>query len=612
MPTTQRHYKEFNERTLNELVDLRTEAWPDVQATCHYEDGAWKSTSWADLGEQIQSFALGLRKMGLPKNQAVCIIADTCRDWMITDLGVISAGGVTVGVYTTITAQQTQYIIDHSEARIVVVQNRTLLDKLQEVRDELDRVETVIVMDTDGVDMTRDSLLPWQDVLRMGREADADSRESLLQEHRAEKEDRVVTYIYTSGTTGPPKGAMLTNANFLSAMRAYGNVLPVDTGESGMSFLPLAHALQRILDYLILYVGARIYYARDLTTLGEDLQTAEPSAMGSVPRIFEKIYAGVQKKASEKGPAAQKLFQWSVQVGRRMSRCWQQGRRPGPILFLQYKLANRLVLSKLKQALGGNIRVIGTGGAPISPEIQEFFHACGILILEAWGMTETTALGTLTTPEDYRFGTVGRPAEGSQVRLDEDGEILIKGPCVFIGYYKDPAKTEESFTDGWLRTGDVGEFDEDGFLRITDRKKDLIITAYGKNISPQNIENALKTSRYISQAIVYGDRQKYLVSLLTMDPEKVPAWAAAQNIAFSDLSELADDPRFLALMQKELERINRELATFENVRKFEVLPQDFSIEEGELTPTLKVKRKVVRQKYMDRIERIYGKDWTSA
>jgi len=612
MAKSLKHYAEFQERTLNELVDARAEAWPHLPATCHNEGGAWKTTTWSELGEMIHSFALGLRKLGLRKDEAVCIVADTCRDWMVTDLAIISAGGVTVGAYTTITAQQTQYIIAHCEARFVVVQNRVLLDKLLQVRAELPRVESIIVMDPEGVDRNTPGLRAWREILALGRQEGTASLKSLLEEHRQEPEDRVVTYIYTSGTTGPPKGAMLTHTNFLSATRFYGSVLPVETGQSGMSFLPLAHALQRVIDYLVLYVGATIYYARDLTTVREDLQTAQPTAMGSVPRIFEKIYTGVQKQAAEKSPTARRIFGWSVNVGRRMSRCWQQGKRPDPLLFLQYQLAYRLVLSKIKQALGGRIRVIGSGGAPISPEIQEFFHACGILILEAWGMTETTALGTLTRPDAYKFGTVGLPADGVQVRLDEDGEILIKGPCVFAGYYKDPEKTAESFTDGWLRTGDVGVFDEDGFLKITDRKKDLIITAYGKNIAPQNIENALKTSRYISQAMVYGDRQKYLVALLTLDPEEVGAWAQQEGISPGDPSELAADPRLRTLVQAEVDRINRELASFENVRKFDVLPHDFSIEAGELTPTLKVKRKVVRQKYGDKIRAIYGNDWTQA
>ncbi len=609
MAKNHKHYKDFHERTLNELVDMRAEAWPDTPATCHHEAGTWKTTTWAELGELIHSFSLGLRKLGLRENEAVCIIADTCRDWMVTDLAIISAGGITVGAYTTITAQQTQYIIEHCEARFVVVQNRSQLDKLLQVRDELPAVERIILMDPEGVDRNLPGFHSWHDILGMGRQEGPKSLETLLEEHRAEKDDRIVTYIYTSGTTGPPKGAMLTHANFIFAMRFYGSVLPVDTGESGMSFLPLAHALQRVLDYLILYVGATIYYARDLTTVREDLQSANPTAMGSVPRIFEKIYAGVQKQAAEKGPAAQRLFRWSVDVGRRMSQCWQQDKRPSLPLLLQYQVANRLVLSKIKQALGGKIRVIGSGGAPISSEIQEFFHACGILILEAWGMTETTALGTLTRPDAYKFGTVGMPADDVQVRLDEDGEILIKGPCVFAGYYKEPEKTADSFADGWLRTGDVGVFDADGYLKITDRKKDLIITAYGKNIAPQNIENTLKTSRYISQAMVYGDRQKYLVALLTMDPEEVPAWAEQQGISFTDPSGLASDPSLRALMQTEVERLNQEMASYENVRKFEVLPQDFSIEEGELTPTLKVKRKVVKQKYAEKIQGIYGKDW---
>lgn len=604
-----KHYSEFGERTLNDIIDARTEAWPDLPATCHFESGVWKNTTWAELGGLIHSFALGLRKLGLDPDHAVCIVADTCRDWMVTDLSIISAGGVTVGVYTTVTAQQSQYIIHHCEASLVVVQNKSLLEKILQVRDQLPHVKTFILMDPDGVDLNAPEFVSWQDVLQMGRDQAKEAFKDLMDEHKQEKPDRVVTYIYTSGTTGPPKGAMLTHSNFLAAMKFYGSVLPVDTGESGMSFLPLAHALQRVIDYLVLYVGATVYYARSLNTVREDIQSAKPSAMGSVPRIFEKIYAGVQKQAAEKGPAAQRLFNWSVDTGRRMSRCWQANKRPGPLLFVQYQLARLLVLSKIKQGLGGRIRVIGSGGAPISTEIQEFFHACGILILEAWGMTETTAMGTLTRPEAYKFGTVGLAAEGVQVKLDEDGEILIKGSCVFPGYYKDPEKTAEALVDGWLRTGDVGVFDEDGFLKITDRKKDLIITAYGKNIAPQNIENALKTSRYISQAMVHGDRQKYLVSLLTMDPEEIPAWAKEQGISYSDLSELAEHPKLRTLMQSEVERINRDLASFENVRKFEILPRDFSIEDGELTPTLKVKRKVVREKFKPFLLELYGNDW---
>ena len=611
MADTQAAFSGFNERTLNEFVDARVEAWPDLPATRHREGETWKTTRWAELGEHIHSLALGLRELGHQPGQAVAIVADTCRDWMITDLAAIAAGGLTVGVYTTITPQQTQYIIHHCEAPFVVVQDRAMLEKCLEVRDKLPHVKTFIVMDAEGLTPDPPRVVPWQEVVENGRSQGAEARKALIAEHREENAERVVTYIYTSGTTGPPKGAMLTHANFLSATRFYGSVLPVSLGEAGMSFLPLAHALQRVIDYLVLYVGATIYYARSLTTVREDIQSARPTAMGSVPRIFEKIYAGVQKQAADKGPAAQRLFQWAVEVGRQMSRCWQEGRSPGPLLSVQYRLASLLVLRKIKEALGGRIRVIGSGGAPISPEIQEFFHACGILILEAWGMTETTAMGTLTRPDAYKFGTVGLAAEGVEVKLDEDGEILIKGPCVFPGYYKEPEKTAECLVDGWLRTGDVGVFDADGYLKITDRKKDLIITAYGKNVAPQNIENALKTSRYISQALVYGDRQKYLVALLTMDPEEVPAWAREKGVAFEDISELAERPEVVGLFEGEAQRINQELASFERVRKVRVLPRDFSIEEGELTPTLKVKRRVVNQRFGPTLQELYGPDWMS-
>ncbi len=603
------HFSTFHEKTLNDLVDIRTARWPDLVAMTHYDHGRWKDTTWAELGELIHYFALGLRSLGVTKGTAVAILSETCRNWTVTDLAIIASGGVTVGVYTTLTAEQSQYIIDHSEASVVVVQNKTLLDKLLQVREQLPKVHTFIIMQPEGVTLDGKEFVSWDQVVRIGKDRGPAARQKLCDEHKEEDPQRVVTYVYTSGTTGPPKGAMLTHSNFLFAMQFYGKVLPVSMGEVGMSFLPLAHALQRVIDYLVLYVGARVYYARSLSTVREDILQARPTAMGSVPRIFEKIYAGVQKQAADKGPVAQRLFTWAVGVGREMSKCWQASRRPSPSLTLRYKLAYLLVLRKIKNALGGRIRIIGSGGAPISTEIQEFFHACGILILEAWGLTETTAMGTLTRPEAYKFGTVGLPAEGVDIKIDQDGEILIKGPCVFAGYYKDPEKTREAFDGPWFRTGDVGQFDQDGFLRITDRKKDLIITGYGKNIAPQNIENALKGSRYISQALAYGDRQKYLVALVTLDKEEITQWATQQGIACQDVSELASHPNVQELIQAEISEINKQLASFENIRKFHILPRDFTIEDGELTPTLKVKRKTVNSRYLDAIKKLYGDDW---
>ena len=603
------HFSEFQERTLNDLVDVRAARWPNLVATTHFARGRWTETTWAELGELIHCFALGLRRLGLAMGDAVAILSETCRDWTVSDLGIISSGGVTVGVYTTLTPQQSQYIIDHSEASIVIVQNKALLEKLLLVRDQLPKVRTFVLMDPQGVGLDGKEFIAWDEVVRMGRDLGPSAREQLREEHAREDPQRVVTYVYTSGTTGPPKGAMLTHSNFLFAMRFYGKVLPVSMGEVGMSFLPLAHALQRVIDYLVFYVGARIFYARSLTTVREDIVQARPTAMGSVPRIFEKIYAGVQKQAAEKGPVAQRLFNWAVGVGREMSRCWQASRTPSLALTLKYKLAYALVLSKIKNALGGRIRIIGSGGAPISTEIQEFFHSCGILILEAWGLTETTAMGTLTRPEAYKFGTVGLPAEGVEIKTDDDGEILIKGPCVFAGYYKDPEKTKEALDGPWFRTGDVGHFDQDGFLRITDRKKDLIITGYGKNIAPQNIENALKGSRYISQALAYGDRQKYLVALLTLDQEEVSQWAKDQGLSWQTFEELAAHPKVRELIEREVAQINAHLASFENIRRFRILPKDFTIEDGELTPTLKVKRKTVNAKYLDSIKELYGPDW---
>lgn len=607
MPTTQRHYKEFNERTLNELVDLRTEAWPDVQATCHYEDGAWKSTSWADLGEQIQSFALGLRKMGLPKDQAVCIIADTCRDWMITDLGVISAGGVTVGVYTTITAQQTQYIIDHSEARIVVVQNRTLLNKLQEVRDELDRVETVIVMDTDGVDMTRDSLLPWQDVLRMGREADADSRESLLQEHRAEKEDRVVTYIYTSGTTGPPKGAMLTHRNLLSLAEAFSETAHFFPEDEVVSYLPLCHIAERLMSVILaLYAGYTVNFAESLETIQENLYEIAPTIFVGVPRIWEKMHSSIQIRMKDASWFKRRAYSFWMPIGRKMvEKSLQSGRDSlgQRVLYgLGYFCLYRYILDKMGLL---QVRLAISGSAPISPEILKFYKALGLEISEVYGQTEGSGVSHIHHGNDRKIGSVGRPLPGVEFKLAEDGEILFRGNTLFKGYYRDPKATKAALGDGWMRTGDVGVLDEEGYLYITDRKKDIIITAGGKNIAPSEMENRLKCSPYVNQAIVVGDAKPYLSAIIQIELDTVSKWAMDHKIAYTTFKSLAENPEIYDLIRKEVDEANKEFARVESIKKFVLLDKELDHDDDELTATMKVRRKSVEKKFKDLIHTMY-------
>lgn len=600
---------DFGERTIPEIVLNRTEQWPDVVVTMHRENGDWIPTKWSEFGELTLSLASGFRELGLEPGQAVSIVAGTSRDWLVTDMATTMAGGITVGVYTTITAEQSHYIIDHAESRIVVVENKDLFNKISGILDQIPTVRNVVLIDPEGVNLDGEKVLSWMDVIERGRKQGTEGRRALVEEAGAREPGQIATYVYTSGTTGPPKAAMLNHANILAAMHFYASVFEFGDGECSISFLPLAHMLQRTIDYLVLYVGATIYYAHSVQTIREDIREASPTAMASVPRIFEKIYAGVLSRANESGTIARALFNWAIGVGRRVSALKQESRPLPAGLTLSYAVARFLVFRKVKEAMGGRIRLCGSGGAPLSREIAEFFHACDILILEAWGMTETTAMGTLTRPDDFKFGTVGKPADGVEIRIAEDGEILMRGPNVFPGYYKEPELTAETVRDGWIHTGDIGEFDTEGYLMITDRKKDLIINSYGKNIAPQNIENTLKSSPYISQAMAFGDRQKYLVGLVTLDPEEIEKWAISNEIKFENLTDLCDHPALLVLVDTEIGRINKKLASYEGIRKFTILPGDFSIEGGELTPTLKLKRKVVIEKYQDNLKDLYGDDW---
>ena len=556
----------------------------------HYPSaGRWVPLGWRQAGRLTREFGAGLVELGHQKGDALAIISGTRREWLMADLGNLAAGGVTVGVYPTMTVEQTRYVVAHCEARYAVVEDARQLAKLDAVRAGLPKLETTIIIDAAGV-AARPGLLTAAEVLARGQASKAAQREVDRRVGELRLED-AAAFVYTSGTTGPPKGAMITHGNIVGTLRALA-IVKIEEGDQGFSFLPLAHVLQRGVDYRGAWEGVSGFYGRAIETVSEDLAVARPTIMAAVPRIFEKVYAKILEGAAAAPPSRRRIFDWALGIGKQVSKLRQRNQPIPPALAVQHRVAKKLVFDKLRDKLGGRVRLFVTGGAPIAVEILEFFDAADITIVEGWGMTETFAAGSINLPGDARFGSIGKPLPTVEMKLDSDGEILVKGPNVFSGYYKDEEATRASFTaDGFFRTGDIGKVDEDGFFYIIDRKKDLIITAAGKNLAPQNIENLLKSDPRISQVMIVGDRRPYVVALVAVAPELRDAKSEAE------LTRMVDEI---------IARKNEELASYERVKKFRLLPADLTQEAGELTPTLKVKRKVVGEKYAALVEEMYA------
>jgi len=555
---------------------------------CHFYNagGQWFPVGWGTVAGVVRDLARGLIEVGLAPGDAVAILANTRREWIYVDLAALAARGISVGIYPTLTAEQCRYILDHSETRYCVVEDEEQLSKILGVADRLPKLRTIVVIDAIAVRTDDERVVTYDALLERGRTSNHDIEASVGQ---IRPED-AATFIYTSGTTGPPKGAMMTHGGIVAALDGF-SVVPFDQSDLGFSFLPLAHSLQRAVDYVTVWKGVPGAYARSISTVAEDLGDMRPTVMAAVPRIFEKIYANVHEQARQGSPATQRAFAWACKVGGEVSRLRAAREDVPPLLAARYKLAQRLVFDKLRAKLGGRIRLFITGGAPIAKEILEFFDAAGIGILEGWGMTETFSAGTVNLPDACRFGSVGRPLPGIHLRLDGDGELLIKGANLFSGYFKEEEATAAAFTgDGFFRTGDIARVDKDGYYYIVDRKKDLIITAAGKNISPQNIENLLKADSRVSQVVVLGDRRSYLVALVAVNDD-----VRAEN----------SESGINVLVESIIAKTNLELPRFEQVRKFRLLPHDLSEVSGELTPTLKVKRRVVADKFAYLVDEMY-------
>jgi long-chain acyl-CoA synthetase len=586
-------------KTIADLFPLAMREYADRPAAMFKgSSGEWVTQSYAEVGETIRALSLGLIDLGIERGDKVSILANTRPEWTYFDFAALTAGSTVVPIYQTNSPEECQYVLENSDAKAVIVEDDEQLEKVREVRERCPKLEHVILMEGTAADaISMDELI----------ERGSGRAESEWEERWSSVEPGdICTFIYTSGTTGPPKGCVISHGNYRAMLDMVLDVRVLGDEELTYLFLPLAHSFALLIQLGTVALGATLaYWERDPLKIIPNLAEVQPTYFPSVPRIFEKIYTAATAAAEKSGGLKKAIFDWAIRTGRRVRELERQGKRPGPLLRAQYNIADRQVLSKIRNLFGGRLEVAVTGAAPINPEILRFFDAAGVLILEGWGMTETSTAATIATPDDFKFGTVGRPFPGCEVRIAEDGEILAKGANIFQGYYKNPDATAETLVDGWLHTGDIGEIDSDGFLKITGRKKDIIITAGGKNITPANIEAEFKQHPLVSQCVVIGDRRPYLVALVTLDPEEAAKYAAEHGIA-EDPEALSDDDGLRAELQAHLDRLNEKFARVEQVKKFEILPRDLSQEGGELTPTLKVKRNVVTEKYDGEIEALYA------
>ena len=555
---------------------------------------SWREVSWGEAAERVELLANGLLARGIGKGDAVGILARTTLEWALFDFALGHVGAIGVGIYANSSPRDVQYLLEHSEAVGVLCEDDAQRAKVEQGRSELPALREVLTFgDLDALEAE-------------GRAHRATRPAALDDAVAAVDEEDVFTFIYTSGTTGPPKGCMIRHRNYHAMVTVVDDLPDYSSADDVLLlYLPLAHNFGRLMHLSGPYVGYTTAFLPEPLEVARALPQVRPTVLPSVPRIYEKVHTTVTSTFAEATGVRRRLIDWALRVGRRASELRQEGRPVPRGLSTRVALADRLVFSKVKERLGGRLRTPISGGAPLAKEVAELFDAMGIRILEGYGLTECTTAATTNTHERYRFGTVGPALPGFELRVAEDGELMIRSETVFAGYFKDPDATAAVLeADGWLHSGDVATIDEDGFVTITDRKKDIIVTAGGKNIAPQNLENDLKTSRFVSQALVVGDRRPYPAALITLDPVEIGKWAAEQGIE-GDLATLAGEARVVELVSGIVEDVNRERSRFEQLKRFVVLPRDFEMEQGEVTPTLKLKRRVVLEHFAPEVESLY-------
>ncbi|HVD55984.1 MAG TPA: long-chain fatty acid--CoA ligase [Thermoleophilaceae bacterium] len=588
-------------KTIADLLPLAAKRYGDAPALRHKVGEEWKDISYSELGRTVKEVALGLIDLDLKPGDKVSILAHTRPEWSYACFGILTAGATLVTIYQSNSPEECRYVLSHYDSRAVFVEDGEQLAKIREIEDSCPELEHVIVMDPGDADIG--DAIALDDLRERGRRGD---ERKWVERYEAVTPEDICLYIYTSGTTGPPKGCLLSHANYRAITDAVVDQSVLEQGDCSYLFLPLAHAFAILIQFASFELGVAVaYWSRDPKMIIADIAQVSPSYFPSVPRMFEKIYtlatSGIEDKEGLKR---------AIQVGVKVRMMREAGEEVPPELQEGFDAAEEKLFKNVRGLFGQNIRECVTGAAPIAPEILEFFFACGVPVMEGYGMTETATSATVNRPQDnqFRFGSVGKPMMGVEVKIADDGEVLIKGPNIFQGYYKNEEATRETLEgeERWLHTGDLGRLDEDGFLYITGRKKDIIITAGGKNITPANLENGLKQNRWISQAVVIGDRRPYLTALITLDPEEAPALAQQLGLESSDLAALSSEEAVRAEMQKAVDEVNSHVGPVEQIKRFAILDHDLSQETGELTPTLKVKRNVVHEKYADLVDATYA------
>jgi long-chain acyl-CoA synthetase len=584
--------------TVAALPASAAERFGELVAARYKVGEEWRELTYAEFGAAVQEVASGLVELGIEPGDRVCILSDTRLEWTLASYGISAAGGVVVPIYPTNSARECEWVVSNSGAWAVICEDETQREKIDQVRDSLPDLERLIGIGESAGELT------LAELRERGRER---GDTGLAERQSAISPEDVYTIIYTSGTTGPPKGVVLTHANAMAVCQMVEELEFVQPGDTTYLYLPLAHAFALTTQLASVDQGtAIVFYGGNTKQILPELIEAKPTYVPSVPRIFEKLYAAAMKMQEQASAEDQERFKQAIGLGVKVRTMQQHGEPVPAEMVAAFKQADEQIFARVRQLFGDHVRQCVTGAAPISPEILEFFFAAGVPVLEGWGMTETTAVGTVATLEHFKFGTVGRPMPGIEVKIaEEDSEILLRGPNVFREYWRNPEATAETLIDGWLHTGDVGELDDEGYLKITGRKKDIIITAGGKNLTPSNIENDLKQSRFISQAVMYGDRRPYPVALVTLDPEEILPWAQEKGLP-EDVAELAKSDEVQEMVQAEFDRANSNYAQVEQIKRFAILDHDLSIESGELTPTLKVKRNVINDRYAELFDELYG------
>jgi long-chain acyl-CoA synthetase len=585
-------------KTLADLLPLAAQAYGDTPAVRFKDGEQWIDRSFTEVAEIVRPLALGLAELGVAKGDRVSILGNTRPEWTYFDFAALSIGATVVPIYQTNSPEECRYVLENSDAKVVVVEDDEQLQKIREVRDQLPQLEQIVRMTGSSEDA-----ISMQDLAAKGGAGDASRWESL---YTAVTPADICTFIYTSGTTGPPKGCVISHGNYRAMLDMVKETSVIEGEDLSYLYLPLAHSFALLIQLGSFDLGATLaYWERDPLKILPNLAELKPTYFPSVPRIFEKIYTAANSGMEKEGGLKKAIFNWAIGVGKKMRAVERSGGKPGFLLERQYAFADEKVLSKIRNLFGGKLRLAVSGAAPINPEILSFFDAAGVLVLEGWGMTETSTAATISSPDDFKIGTIGKPFPGCEVKIADDGEILVKGPNVFQGYHKNEEATRETIVDGWLHTGDIGEIDSEGFIKITGRKKDIIITAGGKNITPANLEADIKQHPLVSQCVVVGDRRPYLVALVTLDPEEATTYAKEHDLPESP-EQLAANADVRVSIEAHVEEINKNYARVEQVKKIAILEQDLSQETGELTPTLKVKRAVVTAKHESEIEQLYA------